>query len=168
MEDNTVNLFKVLQSDRKSAAAIDVVRMSDPHAKKENEDRIPQYMEVCLPERRETQGVATMACMAMKAQRYDAVYLGFAGALLGAVKQSEMLTRVMCMEIDRLLQQVCEAAAQSGFAVVVVGTDGLATRVPQGGERELPLVKVPCVVVPAQGAALEKKERRAEGKKSEA
>ena len=104
-----------------------------------------------------------MACMAMKTQRYDAVYLGFAGALLGALQQSEMLTRVMCMEIDRLLQQVCEAAAQSGFAVVVVGTDGLATRVPQGRERALPLVKVPCVVVPAQGAALEKKEGSGEG-----
>ena len=165
VEDNTTELFTVLQSDKKSAAAIDVVRMSDPNAKKETEDRMLQYMEVGLSERRETQGVANMACMAMKAQRYDAVYLGFAGALLGAVKQSEMLTRVMCMEIDRLLQQVCEAAAQNGFAVVVVGTDGLATRVPQGGERTLPLVKVPCVVVPAQGAALEKKECRAEGKK---
>ena len=40
VEDNTTKLFTVLQSDKKSAAAIDVVRMSDPNAKKETEDRM--------------------------------------------------------------------------------------------------------------------------------
>lgn len=46
VEDNTTKLFSMLQSDRKSAAATDVVRMSDPYAKKETEDRMLQYMEV--------------------------------------------------------------------------------------------------------------------------
>ena len=109
-----------------------------------------------------------MACMAMAAQRYDAVYLSFAGAIVAALKQSEMLTTVMCMEIDRLLKQVCEAATQHGYAVVMVGTDGLATRVPQREEVAFPVVKVPCVVVPAPGEALEKEDCGREREGSEA
>ena len=88
--------------------------------------------------------------------------------IVAALKQSEMLTTVMCMEIDRLLKQVCEAATQHGYAVVIVGTDGLATRVPQREEVAFPVVKVPCVVVPARGEALEKEDCGREREGSEA
>ena len=107
------------------------------------------------------QAMTELAVAALAAQRYDALYLGFAGAIVGCLKRSELLTTVLCKEIDGLLRRVCEAAHQNGYCVVVVGTDGFATHVPLREADSFPVVNVPCVVLPAEGQKL----RRCEGRR---
>lgn len=91
---------------------------------------------------------------------YDAIFLGLSGALVGCTKLSEVLTMTMCREIDRLLQQLCEAGRKSGYAMVIVGTDSRANQVPSKYEAGSVKGKVPCVVIPAEGQTLQKSERR--------
>ena len=93
---------------------------------------------------------------------YDAIFLGLSGALVGCTKLSEVLTMTMCREIDRLLQQLCEAGRKSGYAMVIVGTDSRANQVPSKYEAGSAKEKVPCVVIPAEGQTLQKGERRGE------
>lgn len=85
---------------------------------------------------------------AMKSRYYDQITTILSGPCKKAAVGNYEETVSLCKEMDGLLKSLYEVAKESGYTLIMVGTNGDCAAVPKDVKEKSKCLNVPCFIVP--------------------
>ena len=95
---------------------------------------------------------------ALKTGYYHAITTILSGASKKAAKLQYDECVQLCKEMDSICQELCQIAKDNHYSVILVGTNGGCSYVPNTEKEKDHCIDVPCIVIPSDNLQASRQE----------